>query len=82
MNICALCWTMMLTVPDSSRFQAFAQAKIPDEIVSALVGQLTALEKPNGGVRGIVVGDLIRRLVAKTMSHKAVSICIVHQSRV
>ena len=60
---------------DSSRFfevsQAFAQAKIPDEIVSALrVGQLTALEKPNGGVRRTVVGDVIRRLVAKTMSQQ------------
>ena len=61
-------WTMMLTVPDSSRFsQAFAQALIPDEIESALrVGQLTALEKPNGGET--VVGDVTRRLVAKTMS--------------
>ena len=58
---------------DSNRFfevsQAFAHAKIPDEIVSALrVVQLTALQKPNGGVRG--VGDVIRRLVAKTMSQQ------------
>ena len=51
--------------------QAFAQAKIPDEIASALrVGQLTALRKPNGGVRGIVVGDVIRRRVAKTISQQ------------
>ena len=59
---------------DSTRFfdvsQAFAQAKIPDEIVSALrVGQLTALEKPNGGLRGVIVGDVIRWL-AKTMSQQ------------
>ena len=80
---------------DSNRFfevsQAFAQAKIPDEIVSALrVGQLTALEKPNGGVRGIVVGDVIGLLVAKNNvsaihrevreCHKTVSICFVHES--
>ena len=32
------------------------------------MGQLTALEKPNGA--GIVVGDVIRRLVAKTMSQQ------------
>ena len=32
--------------------------------------QLTALQKPNGGVRGIVVGDVIRRPVAKTMSQQ------------
>ena len=72
MNICALCWTIDA---DSTRFfevsQAFAQAKIPDEIVSALrVGQLTALEKPNSGVCGVVIGDVIRRLVAKTMSQQ------------
>ena len=60
-------------IEDSNKFheiaQAFAQAKIPDEILSAIrVGQLTALEKPNGGVRGIVVGDVVLRLIAKTMS--------------
>ena len=49
--------------------QAFAQAQIPDKILNAIrVGQLTAIEKPNGGVRGIVVGDVVRRLIAKTMS--------------
>ena len=49
--------------------QAFTQAKLPEEIVSALrVGQMTALQKPNGGIRGIVVGDVIRRLVAKTLA--------------
>ena len=35
--------------------QAFAQAKFPEEIVSALrVGQMTALQKANGRIRGIV----------------------------
>ena len=49
--------------------QSSAQASIPEEILAALrVGQMTALQKPNGGVRGIVVGDVIRRLVAKTMA--------------
>ena len=58
-------------IEDSNKFcevsQAFAQ--IPDEILSAIrVGQLTSFGKPNGGVRGIVVGDVVRRLIAKTMS--------------
>ena len=49
--------------------QAFAQAKLPEEIVSALrMGQMTALQKANGGIRGVVVGDVIRRLVAKTLA--------------
>ena len=60
---------------DSNRFQkvsqAFAQAKIPDEIVSALrVGQLIVLQKTNSGVRGAVVGDVMRRRVAKTLSQQ------------
>ena len=32
------------------------------------LGRLTALQKPDGGVRGIVVGDIFRRLVARTMA--------------
>ena len=31
---------------------------------SVRLGRLTALQKPNGGVRGIVAGDTLRRLVA------------------
>ena len=58
---------------DSNKFfavaQSFAQADIPEEILAVLrVGQMIALQKPNGGVRGIVVGDVVRRLVAKTMA--------------
>ena len=45
--------------------QFFARARIPHEILEALrVGRLTALQKPNGGVCGIVAGDVFRRLVA------------------
>ena len=37
--------------------QVFARCRIPHEILEALrVGRLTALQKPNGGVRGIVAG--------------------------
>ena len=32
--------------------------------------RMTALRKANGGVRGIVVGDVVRRLVARTMAHQ------------
>ena len=31
------------------------------------LGRMTALSKPDGGVRGIVTGDVVRRLVARTM---------------
>ena len=31
------------------------------------MGRMTALQKPTGGVRGIVAGDIIRRLVLRTM---------------
>ena len=43
--------------------------RVPDAILQAIrLGRLTALQKPDGGVRGIVVGDIIRRLVARTMA--------------
>ena len=38
-----------------------AQEVIPDEAIAGIgLGQLTALTKPDGGVRGIVVGDIMR----------------------
>ena len=43
-----------------------AQNKFPEEVMNALRhGRLTALRKPDGGVRGIVVGDVFRRVVAQ-----------------
>ena len=48
-----------------------AQGHIPDEVVRAIrLGRLTALQKPDGGVRGIVVGDVFRRLVARTIAQQ------------
>ena len=48
-----------------------AQAAVPGPIVDALrLGRMTALQKPNGGVRGIVAGDTIRRLVSRTMAQQ------------
>ena len=56
---------------DMTRFWRFAQdlarAAVLDDIVELVrLGRMTALQKPNGGVRGIVAGDIIRRLVART----------------
>ena len=49
---------------------------------------MTALKKPAGGIQGIVVGDVIRRLVVRTVlshqrgaSHRTFSIRTFHQSR-
>ena len=48
-----------------------ARAEIPFDILSALrLGRLTALQKPNGGTRGIVAGDFMRRLVARTLAQQ------------
>ena len=34
------------------------------------LGRMTALQKPDGGVRGIVVGDVLRRLVGRTVAQQ------------
>ena len=47
----------------------FAKGEVPQEIVDAIrMGRITALRKSDGGVRGIVVGDLFRRLVSRTLA--------------
>ena len=52
-----------------------AQAKVPPPVIDMLrAGRLTALAKPDGGVRSIVAGDVIRRLVARTMAHQMAEI--------
>ena len=46
-----------------------AVVNVPEEIIEAIrLGRMTALSKPDGGVRGIVVGDILRRLVARTIA--------------
>ena len=62
-----------------------ARAEIPPDIATAIrSGRLTALQKPTGGVRGIVAGEMLRRIVARTVaqqiSHRAISVRDVHQS--
>ena len=66
---------LLESVEDTTRFWRLAQdlsrAVVPDEIVDVVrLGRLTALQKPSGGVRGIVAGDIIRRLVARTISQQ------------
>ena len=40
--------------------EKLAQGKVPDPIIAAVrVGRMTASRKPDGGVRGIVAGDVI-----------------------
>ena len=39
----------------------------------------TALSKPDGGVRGIVVGDIVRRFVARTIDKQARQLGCVFQ---
>ena len=40
-------------------------------IINAIsMGRMTALSKPNGGVRGIVAGDILGRLTARTMAQQ------------
>ena len=48
-----------------------SRGQVPPFAVEAVrLGRITALAKPDGGVRGIVVGDVLRRLVAKTIAQQ------------
>ena len=48
-----------------------AQATVPAPIAAAIaLGRPVALRKPSGGARGLVVGDLLRRLVARTLAQQ------------
>ena len=43
--------------------------KFPSDVLGFLrMGRLTELQKPGGGVGGIVCGDVVRRLVAETIA--------------
>ena len=50
--------------------QKLGRADFPEAVVDLRVGRLTSLTKPDGGVRGIVAGDVVRRLVARTISQQ------------
>ena len=51
--------------------ERLARGQVPERIQAALrMGRLTALRKADGKIRGIVAGDVVRRLVARTMSQQ------------
>ena len=48
-----------------------ARGEVPVRVEAAVrLGRMTALQKPDGGIRGIVVGDVLRRLIARTMAQQ------------
>ena len=50
---------------------SLARANVPIEIAEVLMGaRLTALTKPDGGVRGIATGSSLRRLVARILARQ------------
>ena len=51
--------------------QELAEASTPASVVDVLRrGRITALQKPDGGVRGITVGEFFRRLVSRTIAQQ------------
>ena len=51
--------------------EKLSKANVPPVVVEAIrVGRLTALRKPDGSARGIVAGDVIRRLVSRTIAQQ------------
>ena len=51
--------------------ELMARASIPEEVLKAIRKvRMTALQKPTGGVRGTVAGDIIWRPVSRTMGHQ------------
>ena len=51
--------------------ERMARGQLPEAVINIIRrGRLTALSKPDGGVRVIVAGDVVRRLVACTMSQQ------------
>ena len=51
--------------------ERMARAEAPPSVNDAIrLGRLIALQKPRGFVQGIVAGDILRRLVSRTMSQQ------------
>ena len=70
----------LLTVPRDVRAFHHVAERLSRGQVSAFIrdairlGRLIALRKPNGGVRGIVAGDIVRRLVARKISQQSAEV--------
>ena len=69
--------------------EEFVRAEVPVEVVQGIrLGRMTALHKPSGGVRGIVVADTFRRAGVQSScatncrisgaGHLTVPVCSVH----
>ena len=63
---------------------SLAKAEVPHQVSQAIgLGRVVALQKPNGRVRGIVIGDLLRRLVSRSLAQTYAShfhtACMPHQ---
>ena len=52
-----------------SMAEGLARGAVPEVVEALRLGRLTALRKPCG-VRGIVAGDVVRRLVSRTMAQQ------------
>ena len=50
--------------------RVLAVGEVHEVMKAILLDRMTALSKPDGGVRGIVVGDFLRRLVARTLAQQ------------
>ena len=54
--------------------ERLARADVPVPVVAAIrAGRIVALRKPNGRVRALVVGDVLRRLVGRTLAQEYAS---------
>ena len=51
-------------------WEKLSQANVPVVVEAIRVGRMTALRKPDGGVRGIVAEDVIRRWVSRTIAQQ------------
>ena len=61
--------------------EEFVRAEVLVEVVEGIrLGRMTALRKPNGGVRGIVVGDTFRRAVSRSVAQQIVVMADFGQS--
>ena len=50
---------------------SYLLAQVPDDVLAAVrVGRVVALQKPNGRVRAVVVGDVLRRLVGRVLAQQ------------
>ena len=73
------CWAVLLDEEADCTLlhgaaQQLARADVPAPVLPAIrAGRIVALRKPNGRVRALVVGDVLRRLVGRTLAQQYAS---------